>query len=179
MLAGLADELGTTDRTLRRAVGEGLIRATRTSPRKLDLPPAERAYLRANWALLAGLRSALRTEPGVRLAVLFGSRARGDHRTTSDVDLLVDLVDPSKRLGLIARLERTLGLTAQLVLLEDARGAPLLLEQVTRDGRVLIDRVRGWPEITREAAAIGRAAARERRRIDAEFDATFEAKRAE
>jgi predicted nucleotidyltransferase len=172
-LPSLAEELETTDRTLRRAISQGLIRATRPSPRTLELSPAERTYLRSSWQTLVRLRSALRTEPGVGLAVLFGSRARGDQRPESDVDLLVAVADASKVHQLGRRLEAVLGLPIGLVLLEDARRAPLLMEQVVREGRVLVDRQSVWPEIDRRRGEIRRAAARERQRIDEQFDAAF------
>lgn len=178
-LPSLAEELRTTDRTLRRAVEQGLIRASRPSPRRLELPPAERVYLRANWQTLARLRSALRTEPGVALAVLFGSRARGDHRPNSDVDVLVALKDSSKRRRLVERVESALGVPVQLVVLEDAQRAPLLMDEVVREGRVLVDRVGAWPTITRRREEIRRAATRERRRIDDEFETIFGPSRTE
>lgn len=37
----------------------------------------------------------LRETPGVRRVILFGSRARGDHRERSDVDLALDAPDLS------------------------------------------------------------------------------------
>ena len=172
-LPALAEELQTTDRTLRRAVSQGLVRATRPSPRTLELSAAERVYLRASWPTLARLRSALRTEPGVGLAVLFGSRARGDQRQESDVDLVVALADSSRRYQLTARLEESLGLPVHVVLLDDARRAPLLLEQVVREGRVVVDRALVWPDITARRDTIGRAAAREQRRIADEFNTAF------
>src|ERR1700691_3909500 len=69
----LAIELDVEERTLRRAVAQGALRATRTGPRRLRLAPGEREYLLAHWLLLSQLRRALRTEHGVRLAVLYGS----------------------------------------------------------------------------------------------------------
>ena len=169
-LLALSGDLETTDRTLRRCVEQGLIRARRPSPRKLELSPAERVYLRANWPTLERLRSALRTEPKVRLAILFGSRARGDHRADSDVDLVVELDNPSQRHRLSERLEAALGLRVQLALLEDAEGAPLLLEQVLEEGRVVVDRGQRWRAIIARSDAIARAANRERERVRTEVD---------
>src|SRR5438105_4437154 len=85
-LPQLANELDTTDRTLRRAVQEGLVRSHRVSPRKLEMPISERTYLRQNWPVLRELRDALRTEPSVRAAILFGSYARGEQHEASDID---------------------------------------------------------------------------------------------
>ena len=42
LLPALAIQLRTTDRTLRRAARQGLIRGSRVSPRKFDMPLAER-----------------------------------------------------------------------------------------------------------------------------------------
>ena len=71
----LAHELGVSGRTLRRAVNEGTLRATRPSPRTLEIPLSERVYVRRHWTLLAKLRAFLRTERNVRFAMLFGSTA--------------------------------------------------------------------------------------------------------
>ncbi len=61
----------------------------------------------------------------------------------------------------------------QVVLLEDAQRAPLLLEEVMREGRVLVDRDDTWTSLVKRRDDIRRAAAKERRRIDAAFAATF------
>ena len=174
----LAGDLRTTDRTLRRAVRDGLVRGSRLSPRKFDMPIEERAYLRANWPLLAGLREALRTEPSVRAAILFGSYARGDQHPSSDVDILVQ-AQPGTPLRRIAnRLRERFDLSFQLIALEDAEMAPLLLAEIVRDGRVLVDRIQLWPRLTANRGRIEQAAARERKRIDAELEATFGSPRA-
>jgi len=172
-LPEVAAELKTTDRTLRRAVDGGLVRGHRVSPRKFEMPLAERAYLRENWPVLRELRAALRTEPSVRAAVLFGSYARGEQHGESDVDILVDR-EPGPGLRLLAeRLSGRLGRPTQLVALEDAESAPLLLDEVLRDGRVLVDRNETWLRLLDAKPAIERRAARERRRIDTEFAAAF------
>ena len=76
-LRRVAAELSIPERTLRRAASEGLVRGERVSPRRFQITLREEAYLRTHWVLLRGLRAALRTEPNVRLAVLFGSTATG------------------------------------------------------------------------------------------------------
>jgi predicted nucleotidyltransferase len=177
-LPELAAELETTDRTLRRALRQGLVNARRPSPRTVDVSLAERTYLRRAWPLLRGLREALRTEPTVSLAVLFGSRARGDYSAGSDVDLLVGLRDEANARHVASRLSEKLGLRVQLVSLEDARRAPLLLREVLREGRVLIDRDREWRSLLREKEQVERAARREQRRVDAQFSAVFGDERA-
>lgn len=172
-LPELADELRTTDRTLRRAVVGGLVRGQRVSPRKFEMPLAERVYLRENWPVLRELREALRTEPSVRAAVLFGSYARGEQHENSDLDILVDRErGPGLRL-LAERLSERLGRPTQLVALDDAESVPLLLGEILRDGRVLVDRNHTWARLLEAKPSIERRAARERRRIDTEFAAAF------
>jgi len=90
-LRTLARHLDVPERTLRRAAAEGLVRGRRTSERRDQTSLSEEAYLRRHWPLLRELRAALRTEPNVRLAVLFGSLASGRGSERSDVDLLVEL----------------------------------------------------------------------------------------
>ena len=172
-LPELATELGTTDRTLRRAVEEGLVRGHRVSPRKLEVPISERTYLRENWPVLRGLRQALRTEPSLRAAILFGSYARGEQREASDIDILVDRKPGPGLRAVASRLSMRLGRPIQLIALEDAERAPLLLAEVLRDGRVLVDRDKTWDRLLGAKATIERRAIRERRRIDTDLAAAF------
>lgn len=160
-LALLAEELGTTDRTLRRAVAEGLIRAERPSPRTIELTAAERAYLRRGWIRLAALRRVLRTEPNVETAVLFGSVARGTDHEGSDIDLLVALRndDLAAAIQLEARLEERLGAKVQVTRFTDARGSSALLAEVLRDGRVLVERGESWARLRRRERRVLREAA--------------------
>ena len=174
-LTALAAELATTDRTLRRAVAQGLLRAERPSPRKLELSVEERVYLRRSWPLLSELRQALRTEPAVAFAALFGSAARGELHSGSDVDLLVELRKDAGWRELASRLSESVGSDVQIVALEDARRAPLLLVEVLSEGRVLVDRERLWPCLQAQRAKVERAAARERDRVEREFSDLFAA----
>lgn len=171
----LAAELGTTDRTLRRAVAQGLLRAERPSPRKLEIPLTERDYLRRWWVLLSQLRQVLRTEPTVAFAALFGSAARGEMHAESDLDLLVALRAGADPRMLASRLTERLGRPVQLVQLDDAQRAPLLLAEVLQEGRVLIDRERLWPRLRQQRPKVERAARRERNRVNREFSALFAA----
>jgi predicted nucleotidyltransferase len=156
----LASELEVHERTLRRAVDEGAIRGIRVSPRRLKLSPAEESYVLHAWPLLGRLRELLRTERNVRLAVLFGSRARGDERPDSDVDLLVELEDGTvaRRMELVSRLEAALGLPVQVVTVDAARRAPVLLADAIEDGRVLVDRNEGWARLLHDYPVVSRAA---------------------
>lgn len=152
-LTELAREVGVDERTLRRAVNEGTLRGTRRSPRKLDLSLSERRYVRQAWPLIAALRAALRTEPNVRFALLFGSAATGDDTPDSDVDVLVSLRDPDflKLLALERRLAERLGREVEVVRLEDAERKPSFLELALDGGRVLVDRTHMWPRLRRLA----------------------------
>lgn len=145
-LRDLATALAIPERTLRRAAAEGLLRGERPSARRFRVSAREELYLREHWGLLRSLRAALRTEPNVRLAVLFGSTATGAEHAGSDIDVLVDLNDPAVgRLADIAgRLTRRAGREVQLVRLSDAQRAPVLMLAILRDGRVLIDREGRW-----------------------------------
>ncbi len=172
-LPDLARQLGTTDRTLRRAVEDGLVRGKRLSPRKFEMPVSEQIYLRESWPVLRELREALRTEPSIRAAILFGSYARGDQHARSDIDILVDR-EPGPGLRAVShRLSDRLDRPVQLIAIEDAGKAPLLLAEVLRDGRVIVDRNDTWQHLLASKASVERRAARERRRIDAEFAAAF------
>ena len=74
---------------------------------------------------------------GVRLAVLFGSRARGDARADSDVDIGVIGPQGEDLLALAAELGRVAGMRVDLIDLR--RAGPLLAFAVAREGRPLID----------------------------------------
>jgi len=169
-LAELAREVGADERTLRRAVAQGTLRGVRPSPRKLELPLTERRYVRRAWPLIAELRSALRTEPNVRFALLYGSVAAGEDTPNSDVDVLVSLRDPdvSKLVALERRLAERVGREVEVVRLEDAEREPSFLELALDGGRVLVDRAGMWPRLRRLADRLVREAdEREARRARA------------
>ncbi len=85
----------------------------------------------ASTALVETLRRALENRRDVRLAMLFGSRARGRARPDSDVDLAVEA--PGVDLWtLAADLSQAVGLEVDVVDLREA-GYPLL-KSVLRDG---------------------------------------------
>jgi predicted nucleotidyltransferase len=94
---------------------------------------------------LARLVDALRTQPAVVAAWLFGSRARGTARPESDVDLALLVREPSEpglrpRLRLQLTCADALGLPAErvdLVLLDHAPA--LLTHEVLREGRRPLD----------------------------------------
>jgi predicted nucleotidyltransferase len=146
-LPALARDLGADDRTLRRAAARGAVRCRRPGPRRLELDEGELEYLASHWDVMARLTEALRTERNVRLAVMFGSVARGDETDESDLDLLVDLRDESleSRGRLRRRLRDAGGRNVQLVTVAAASTSPLLMADIVEDGRVLVDRANAWP----------------------------------
>jgi predicted nucleotidyltransferase len=148
-LRALARHLDVPERTLRRAAAEGLVHGRRTSPRRFETSLREEAYLRKHWPLLRSLREALRTEPNVRLAVLFGSQATGSSTPHSDVDLLVVLGEAtaSRVAELAGKLERHLARAVHLVRAQDAEQSPALMIDVLDSGRVLVDRDGLWPQL--------------------------------
>lgn len=162
-LNDLAHELGADERTLRRAVTDGTIRCEHLGPRKRHVSDEERRYIVDHWSLLAELRRALRTEPNVRLAVVYGSIARGDDTPDSDLDLLVSLAEdrPAAAVKLTVRLERTLGRRVDVARLNRIKGsAPLLLLQALDEGRVVLDRDLRWEQLRAQRADIAHRARR-------------------
>jgi predicted nucleotidyltransferase len=166
-LQELASDLAVEERTLRRAVSQGTLRGIRTGPRRLTLASGEREYLRVHWPLLSALRRALRTEHSVRLAVLYGSLARGDEDRDSDLDLLLSFADerPSAGLQLAVRLHTVASRSVDVALLERVEtDAPLLLERVLDEGRVLVDRDQQWPQLRERYSTIRARGRRDHRR---------------
>ena len=153
----LAAELGVSGRTLRRAAARQSIRVTRVSPRVITITASEHHYILRHWTLFERALQVLRTRLGVRLAVLFGSAARGESNDESDVDMLVRVRGGwSDRVDAALALEEALSRPVQLVDLASA--PPLLLSEVLRDGRVLADRDGDWERLQRRAGVLARAA---------------------
>jgi predicted nucleotidyltransferase len=160
-LPALALELGADERTLRRAARRGTVRCHRPGPRQLELDAGEREYLREHWALLSALTRALRTEPNVSVAVLYGSTARGDDRAASDVDLLVALRDDSAMdaAGVAERLGRAVHRPVDVARLPRVeKQSPLLLLFALDEGRVLVDRDGRWAALRKRRSRIIREA---------------------
>lgn len=102
-------------------------------------------------AAIENLTRALEQIPSVRLAVLFGSAARGASRADSDIDLGVSLERESDfSPTLRVTIERAAGQTVDLVCLDLA--PPLLRFEIARDGVVLVERdPHGWAEFRAHA----------------------------
>lgn len=90
--------------------------------------------------LRARLERQASTRPEVKLAVLFGSTARGNAGPGSDVDLglLLDPYSPELRFRVEAELGRAAGRPVDVVLLDDA--PPLLRFEIAREGILLFQR---------------------------------------
>jgi uncharacterized protein len=95
--------------------------------------------LTPNENLTRGILAALDTQPGIRLAILFGSLAVGRERADSDLDLAVDAghrLTAGEKLVLMTELTERTGRTVDLVDLH-AVGEPLL-GQILRHGKRLL-----------------------------------------
>ncbi|HSL84349.1 MAG TPA: nucleotidyltransferase domain-containing protein [Thermoanaerobaculia bacterium] len=90
--------------------------------------------------LVASIRPVLARHPEIRLALLFGSRARGVAGPAADLDLAVEVVrgEELDRLGLMAELSSATGLDVDVVDVTPGRrvGYPLLAALV-RDAVVV------------------------------------------
>jgi predicted nucleotidyltransferase len=89
--------------------------------------------------LTRAILSAIETQPGIRLAILFGSLATGREQVESDLDLAVDagrLLTADEKLALINELAERTGRPVDLVDLH-AVGEPLL-GQILRHGKRLL-----------------------------------------
>ena len=96
------------------------------------------------------LRQAVASNPSVRLLVLFGSRARGSSRPTSDADVGISLTDPSVRSVVEAALSRAAGRSIDIVDLETS--PPQLRFEIARDGMALLERdPHAWPDFRARA----------------------------
>ena len=129
----------------------------------MELPWDEQRYAETHWSLLRQLRAASRTEPSVRLAVLFGSVATGEDGADSDIDLLVAFDRPGglARSALPRAFAAWSAAPVHVVTLAQARARPSLLADVLDEGRVLIDRDDLWASLADERDEILRHAARD------------------
>ncbi len=152
----MANELGVSDRTLRRAVALGLVRGVYMTQRGLYLGPDEIEYLRRQWTTLDRLRRALRNEPLVEFAVLYGAAARRRPSPVPGKGTLRLLLatrprPPDALLRLHAKLTWAVDQAVALTALDGVADQPTLLLDAIRDGRVLVDR-RGtaWSKLKRQ-----------------------------
>lgn len=102
--------------------------------------------------LVDELRNELSRHEGVRLALLFGSRATGRFTASSDVDVAVDAPGVDT-LGLAAALSQALGLEVDVLDLREA-GYPIL-KRILHEGVVVFERDR-WAAARWRTVAICR-----------------------
>ena len=101
---------------------------------------------------LQPLREALAAQPAVRLAVLFGSAAKGRQVAGSDLDLAMRLAPDTAETRRAAALAagRATGREIDLVELDGA--PPLLRFQIAHDGQVLVEQEPGsWTRFKAQA----------------------------
>lgn len=166
-LREVAATINADERTLRRAASRGAVKCRHQASRRLVVPDDEREYLETHWQLLSELQALLRTEPNVRLAVLYGSSARGDDTEESDVDVMVALRDerPGDSVRIAARLQSALGTNVDVASLSRVESrSPLLLLQTLNEGRVLTDRDGLWADLNAKRDAIRQRARRAHRK---------------
>ena len=116
----------------------------------------------AGSVLIAELTDVLAEEPGVVLAVLIGSRARGDADEHEDVDLLLELDPPGDEVMLALR-ERLVAVTGVDVDPRTTRSAAYsrhFWNKAVGEGRPLVDRKQQWPSIKADPEAARRGARR-------------------
>jgi predicted nucleotidyltransferase len=161
----LANELGTSDRTLRRLAESGVVRSSPRASGHHPLPIAEVEWLRDHWRVVSELRRALRSEPSVRAALLFGSVARGTDTPASDIDLVVDLksVDQMELRELRRRLSSKVRRSIDLFALSDLEAEPELLLPIMSYARPIVDRAGVWKRLAQQRRVLqGRALRRQR-----------------
>lgn len=86
----------------------------------------------------SGISAVLRTQPRIRLGVLFGSLARAGGRADSDLDVAVAAAQPlsaDEKLDLVRKLAQAFGRPVDVVDLQVATG-PILTQALTT-GRVV------------------------------------------
>jgi predicted nucleotidyltransferase len=86
-------------------------------------------------SLIDNVSRALALEPDVRLALLFGSVARGTDGADSDVDLAVQVPEDYDLAALSSRLSLALGREVEVISLRDP-GVPMI-EELLRDAVVV------------------------------------------
>jgi predicted nucleotidyltransferase len=93
---------------------------------------------RSDPTLFERLRTELAERSGIRVAVVFGSRARKTEHAGSDLDLGIDGTDVDLS-TLAGELSIALGLPVDTVSLDPAAASIPLLEEVMRDGVVVYE----------------------------------------
>lgn len=108
------------------------------------------------------IASTMQSATGAEVAILFGSRARGDHRPTSDVDIL--LITPSKPPQKVMEQVEDLASMAQKIALPEASGVDIgcMTREEFLTGKTLTNNLarsiarQGVPAMARDGMGYGR-----------------------
>lgn len=106
--------------------------------------------MRPDQKIIDQIKSVLGSEPGIKLALLYGSAASGSMRPDSDVDVAVLFdapMDAEKKMMLLSRLELALSREVDLIDLFSLSGT--ILKQVLCKGWVLIKTPSAWVNLVR------------------------------
>jgi predicted nucleotidyltransferase len=120
------------------------------------LAPSESEWLIDHADLVMALQETA-DEHSVDTLILFGSVARGDDSTASDVDLVADgagVEDPAARIAFRAALAERLRRPVDVTTLGAAREVPMLLLSAMVDGRVVLDRRGAWATALTQLAVV-------------------------
>ncbi len=84
--------------------------------------------------------NALKNIPEVKKAILFGSRAKGTYKNTSDIDLAVEFIDSNKKLLLIRKLDEIRCILKFDVLDINKIQNEKLINNINNDGIIIFER---------------------------------------
>jgi len=120
------------------------------------LASGEGEWLARHWELLSHLRGALRTEPSVKGAWIFGSVAKGTDLPDSDLDLVVDFKTDDQMMvrALRGRLEAKVGRKIDLFLMDDLESEPDALLYLLEAARPVLDRTGWWARLPEHKRAL-------------------------
>ncbi|EWH08181.1 DNA polymerase beta domain-containing protein [Catenovulum agarivorans DS-2] len=93
------------------------------------------------------IKEILKQQPGLELAILYGSAATGKMRLDSDIDIAVQFSQPlnaHQKMVLASQLEKQLNRTIDLTDLSNLNGT--ILKQVLTKGVVIVENVKGTKE---------------------------------
>jgi predicted nucleotidyltransferase len=158
----LIEKLGTSEWTLRRLSALGTLKTEWRRSGRRPLATGESEWLTSHWELLSQLRGALRTEPSVKGAWIFGSVAKGTDQAGSDLDLVVDFKTENQMAvrALRQRLEAKVGRKIDLFLLNDLEAEPDALLHLLKEARPVVDRMDWWARLPQHKRALRARAAR-------------------
>lgn len=88
----------------------------------------------------AEIINALKNIPEVKKAILFGSRAKGTYKNTSDIDLAVEFIDSNKKLLLIRKLDEIRCILKFDVLDINKIQNEKLINNIKNDGIIIYER---------------------------------------